>query len=306
MNYIKGIAKNCISIIGILKRRKLINSNYFDYVYTNTGSIYMGYIISKIFHIKHVWHIREFGREDQNRISYEGEKRFYKRLNESDIIIAISDSLRNYLKTKGVNSQKIHLIYNDVNYEVDRISEEHFSRDQEILALSCGGIQKNKGHLLAIKAIKKLNESGIKATLYIAGSVNTPYFKTLKNYVDDNLMNEAIVFCDFVSDMVSLRNKCNVAIIGSSSEAFGRVTIEAMMNNLLVVGSNAAGTGELICDMKTGLLFENNNENSLYEILSFAYKNKKNMKEIIRNGHLFALDFSKEKAAKSIATLLLE
>ncbi|MFM9745581.1 glycosyltransferase, partial [Streptomyces brasiliscabiei] len=64
----------------------------------------------------------------------------------------------------------------------------------------------------------------------------------------------------------------DVFIMGSVSEAFGRVTVEAMMNGMLVIGRNAGGTPEILDDGKFGLLFQTSDE--LANKLEYVLKNK--------------------------------
>ena len=42
--------------------------------------------------------------------------------------------------------------------------------------------------------------------------------------------------------------------------AYGRVTVEAMMNDCVVIGRNSGGTSELIEHEETGFLFDSNSE----------------------------------------------
>ena len=52
----------------------------------------------------------------------------------------------------------------------------------------------------------------------------------------------------------------DIALVASCSEAFGRVTVEAMLAGMLVIGADVAGTSELICDGVNGILYEDDNQ----------------------------------------------
>ena len=56
--------------------------------------------------------------------------------------------------------------------------------------------------------------------------------------------------------MSPVLEEANIICVCSKKESFGRVTIEAMMNQCVVIGSNTGGTIELITDNTTGFLYE--------------------------------------------------
>ena len=70
----------------------------------------------------------------------------------------------------------------------------------------------------------------------------------------------------------------------SQSEAFGRVTVEAMMSGCLVIGANAGGTMELISDNVTGLLYTSGDYSDLAEKIKFALKYPEKMRVIAKHG----------------------
>ena len=65
----------------------------------------------------------------------------------------------------------------------------------------------------------------------------------------------------------------DVEIVCSKREAFGRVTVEAMLAGLPVVGSNTGGTPELIVDGETGIIFKCDDYKDLADKILLIYKN---------------------------------
>lgn len=296
--------KRVISIVSaisaIIKSKKL----EYDYIYSNTGAIYVGYDLSRILKARHIWHVREFGCLDQERIQYDGEKKYCKKLNNSNRIIAISYSIKKYLISIGVQDSKISVVYNDVHSTelCERITSQEKNHFE---ILSCGGIQKNKGHLDVIKAVEIINKNNCCTNLLIAGNINTPYFPVLEEYVQKHELQSSVKFCGFVNDMNELREKCDIAVIASTKEAFGRVTIEAMLSKMLVIGANAGGTAELINDKENGLLFEPRDVKSLVNKITFAMGHWKDMSLVIESGYYFARQFNGDNAAKTISEFLI-
>ena len=78
-----------------------------------------------------------------------------------------------------------------------------------------------------------------------------------------------------VNNMPALRSEVDVELVCSRAEAFGRVTAEAMMAGLPVIGSNTGGTPELIVEGETGFLYEYNNLDDLVDKMEILITNSK-------------------------------
>ena len=71
----------------------------------------------------------------------------------------------------------------------------------------------------------------------------------------------------------------HIAVVASKSEAFGRVTIEAMLGGLVVVATDAGANSELIDNGKTGYLYPSGDYHKLYECIYKIQENRENMYE---------------------------
>ena len=98
--------------------------------------------------------------------------------------------------------------------------------------------------------------------VYMAGRGD---YAEVKEYLQINDLADYVVFCGLVDDMLALRKKCDVEIVASRTEAFGRVTVEAMRASNPVIGSATGGTTELIQDGVTGFLYEYKDNEALAE-----------------------------------------
>lgn len=67
--------------------------------------------------------------------------------------------------------------------------------------------------------------------------------------------------------MPSLRKNMDVELVCSRAEAFGRVTAEAMLGGMSVIGSNTGGTVGLINHKKIGYLYSKSDINELAEYM---------------------------------------
>ncbi len=83
--------------------------------------------------------------------------------------------------------------------------------------------------------------------------------------------------------MTEYYQKADIFIMASKSEAWGRVTAEAMLGGCLAVGADTGATPELIIDGNTGYLFDHNSFDMM-ETIKKALVDKSNAETIAHNG----------------------
>ncbi|WGX77343.1 glycosyltransferase family 4 protein [Paraclostridium bifermentans] len=131
----------------------------------------------------------------------------------------------------------------------------------------------------------------------MAGTVDEEYLnRSLNNYSD----TKWIKVLGLVNDIKELRNKVDIELVCSRNEAFGRVTLEAMLHGIPVVGSNVGGTLELINDRNTGMIYKYEDINDLAEKIEILIKDRKLYELIINNAVEFASKFTIEKTANEV------
>lgn len=288
----------------IPKLKKIIKDNEIDIIYTNTFCMYIGCLAKKLWNIRHVWHIREYGAEDHGFGIIFGNRVFLSLLNKyTDQIIFISKSLANKYLPEIEDKNKVHIIYDDVS---ERYIIEKKQYDNEINILVAGLIQEGKGQLEIVQAFEYAMKEVPNIRLYIAGETGSGYYKRVKQYiVEHNLVNH-VVFLGFVTNMNELRSRMDLGIVASRSEAFGRVTIEGMLAQMAMIGADAAGTSELIKDGKTGLLYEPGNIEELGKKIIRLSENPTIRKQIQENGFEYAkVVYTEHNCARQIESILV-
>lgn len=147
-----------------------------------------------------------------------------------------------------------------------------------------GSINRSKGQDQAIKACEILIEEGIdNINLRIAGK-ESEYVNFLRNYVGSKNLDKWIQFIGPQSDIKQLYRDTDIVLMCSQSEAFGRVTVEAMMSGCLVIGANSGGTMELVSDNETGLLYTSGDYSDLAAKIRLALKYPDRMRDIAKQG----------------------
>ncbi|WP_302579573.1 glycosyltransferase family 4 protein [Clostridium saudiense] len=279
----------------IMLKRKIKNFN-IDIIHSNVSVINLGGLLSKVTGIPHVWYIREFGQEDFDMYPLLNYDKFYKTMDkQSDAIITVSKALKKKY-AKHIKSKKLITIYNGIGNE-NIISDRVYAEKECYNFLITGTIQEGKGQEVAIKAVEELVKRGVtNLKLYIAGRGD---ITKLKNIFPSQ--EKYVVFLGQVNDMIMLRKKMDVELVCSKSEAFGRVTVEAMMGGMLVIGANTGGTPELINNGENGYLYEQGNPIALADIMQHVLNQPEKIKELATNASKQAIvKFSIERCAKEV------
>ena len=172
-----------------------------------------------------------------------------------------------------------------------------------------GRLVPEKGQHIAIEALKRLKKRGKlgNISLSFAGSLpeyaNDAYLKQLKSEARE--LGDAVRFLGEIRNMEQLRAEMDAELVCSIGEAFGRVTIEAMRQGLLVIGSDGGATPELIEDGKTGLLFRNGETDALAACIEKAAEQRAWSRKIAEKGRESVSNrFTEQKNAEEIYQIM--
>ena len=264
------------------KNQKADQKGKIQIVHINTSCSYVGAQAALLENIPFVWHIREFLEEDQERCIW-NNKKGYSLIGEANRVVAISDSIYQKYK-KLLPEADIVTIYNGIDSDDFYIDHKDLFSGNGINLAIVGSINRSKGQDQAIKACEILIEEGIdNINLRIAGK-ESEYVNFLRNYVGSKNLDKWIQFIGPQSDIKQLYRDTDIVLMCSQSEAFGRVTVEAMMSGCLVIGANSGGTMELVSDNETGLLYTSGDYSDLAAKIRLALKYPDRMRDIAKQG----------------------
>lgn len=270
LGQVKRILKNKIYARELTK---ILKAEHVDLVHINTSYSYFGVFAAKRAGIPYVWHIREFLEEDQgNRFYF--PRYSHRLMSRASLVIAISKSI--YEKySKVITKEKIKVIYNGIDTEQFYMPGRHIFKDSQITLCYVGGLSELKGTDDLIEACRLLNARGYKDSyrLLIAGRGNEAYEAQLRDRINQYELDN-IEMLGFRTDVPQVMEQADVSVVTSRCEAFGRVTVEAMLTGNLVLGADSAGTKELLQDGKLGVLYECGNPESIKEQVIFIIENR--------------------------------
>ena len=291
-NVIKNLEmeiKFLLNNISIYKLKKLINELDIDVVHINTSWTYVGAIAAKKCGIPYVWHIREFLEEDQ-KVTIKNKKYGYKVISGASRIISISDSIKKkYVDILKTNN--LRLIYNGIDEGRFYSSEHEVFKSEQLTFVIVGTINESKGQRQLIEACGILKKRGINSFLLeIVGVGKEDYLHEMEKLIEINDLKNNVHFCGYQSTVEKFYKMADITFVCSKAEAFGRVTVEAMMSGSLVIGANTAATKELIKHMETGLLYEENNVIDLADKVEWALSNRMFATKVAYAGREYMLE----------------
>lgn len=298
---IKRSIKKIINLIAEIRINKIIDGFNPDIIHINTICSGVGARAALGKHKALIWHIREFVEEDHG-YEFWNKKETYELLKRADLLIAISYCVYNkfaYL----VNKQNIKMIYNGIDTNKFYYNKVHcFERVAPVLIYMGGSIAVSKGQYLLIEAACYLKHKvDWNFEIHILGNGDDRHVNELKTVVSENGLERCIYFDGFKDNMQMEWRKADIAVVASRAEAFGRVTVEAMLSGALIVGADTAGTAEIVTDMKTGLLFENGNAKSLAEKIIWAVNHRDESRKMALTGQYEVKErFTADKNASEI------
>ena len=203
-------------------------------------------------------------------------KRINQTLNKTNSIISNSNYTKSLVSRVTKSHSDINVIYPGAS-DLRNLKENKINNiNGDPILLTLARLEKRKGHLIIIKAIKELLNEFSNLTYLIAG--NGPEEKSLKQFVQENNLQKNIIFLGNIDDSQKkyIFNKTDLMIMptldetkNNSIEGFGIVYIEAAFFSIPSLASNKGGTPEAVLDNVTGKIINNINEleNSIRELI---------------------------------------
>jgi glycosyltransferase involved in cell wall biosynthesis len=153
-----------------------------------------------------------------------------------------------------------------------------------------GVVSEAKGHTMAIEACKFLQKLTGNYVLDIIGDGDAAYVRELKENVKKYELTENVRFWGYRSDIADILKTMDVGLMLSKKEAFGRVTVEYMLNYMPVIGTNSGGTPEIIRANQTGYLIDFDQTELLAEKMKYCITNSDTVKKYGEYGRKVAID----------------
>ncbi len=303
----KRIAKTLWNLFMTIVVARKIRQWDCDVVYTNTVTVNSGAIASKLLNLPHVWHIHEYGREHHGLYFDLGDKFSYWIINKlSSCIVfnsnAVKEKYQHYL-----HRDKLKVVYQSVT--LSEIAEQKILlrtiKEKRLRCALVGRLQSGKKQEDAVHAVAALHKRKIDIDLVIIGSGDRDYERYLRELTALENIEDLVHFTGYIKNAFSYMLSMDIILVCSQYEAFGRVTVEAMLAGKPVIGARSGGTVELIKEGINGLLYNPGEYNDLTEKLEYLYNNKSIAIQMGQRGKELVRDrFTQERYGQEISVIL--
>ncbi|WP_410220008.1 glycosyltransferase family 4 protein [Pedobacter sp.] len=288
--YKRAIFNRLIPNVNLIKEFKpIIFQNKIDIICSNSSTFNIGLFVAKKYKKKHIWYLREFGFKDYHLYPDFGFSFQKLLINQfSDSAIAISKSIFDHYSYPFFK-HKFSVIYNGIfNKElclnIFENNQSQLNTENPTVSI-VGAINKNKGQSTAILAIKKVKDLYPQIKLRIIGDGN---LSAVLKLIEDHDLSKNVEIINFTKDIIAIYQSSSCLLMCSANEAFGRVSVEAMLCGCPVIGFNSAGTAEIIKHNFNGLLY--NNLEELEKHILFIIENQEARQKIIKNAFKDSLE----------------
>lgn len=294
--YRKKIKEHLWNCLSAIKIGRVIRKEGFDVVHINTTYAYVGALGARFAKRPIVWHLREFLEEDQGREIW-CKGRGIELISDSDRIIAISDAV--YDKYHERFGNKLVRVYNGIDTRKFHVPNHDILVDSFPTFIFVGGLSVRKGCYFLIDALEEYAlRSKVDFRVIFVGRGNEKFISRINN----SSIKSKIEYVGYQKDTVLYYKQSDIAFTCSDSEAFGRITVEAMMSGCLVIGVNSGGTKEIIRDKETGVLYDKGDIDSIIDAIDFSLKDTHQSRAIASAGRSYALkNFSAENNANKVS-----
>jgi len=315
--------KPLIAIRNYLDERKnadefaaLFASTKPDFVYINTSVSAAAALGAAKRGVPVLWHLREmtstYGGEVKlpNRIFRYFLSRLLRR--RADASIAISKAVANDLLGR-TELPGLAIVPNAVG-------DNYFtSPEQGALPVDLQGgtivgvpgtLRPMKGHGFFIGAVPKILAANDSCQFVVSGTGDESYVEQLKRRVRDLNVEDRVHFVGTIKDMVAFYDACDIVVVPSRQEPFGRTVIEAFARKRAVVASAVGGLCETIRDRENGLLVEYGDTSALANAVTLLLEDGQLRARLVSSGYedagrLYTEDVYKNRIREVVQRLLL-
>lgn len=238
---------------------------------------------------KHCWFVREYGLKDHGLAFINNEQRAFEIVHElSDLIVANSKSVKSHIEGYRPTNTKSPIVVSYPHVPVANLIKKYKPTfisanlrsvgkvaKMPLKLLMIGGVTESKGQFEAVKALADLHRAGYYVQLTLIGNTAPNYKAKIDSFAKHNGIMNNVEYLGFVSNPHNHIQSSHVLLMCSKSEAFGRVTLEAMACGTPVIGANTGGTPELIVNNVTGFIYKKDSTSDLKNKISKFIDNPK-------------------------------
>ena len=188
-------------------------------------------------------------------------------------LIAVSRFLRDDVLRYAVESDRVHVVYDEADTEYFRpgVCDRNAVRtkfglagDAKVIVMVARFAQ-NKRHDLMLDAFQQVRDQVPEARLVLKGEVygEDAYYDRIRKRIEELNSDNSILHIPFVDDIREIHAAADVLVLCSDREGLGRCVVEAMCMGIPPVVTDTGGSHEIVEDGMSGFVVPGGNASAL-------------------------------------------
>ncbi len=188
-------------------------------------------------------------------------------------LIAVSRFLRDDVLRYAVESDRVHVVYDEADTEYFRpgVCDQNAVRtkfglagDSKVIVMVARFAQ-NKRHDLMLDAFQQVRDQVPEARLVLKGEVygEDAYYDRIRKRIEELNSDNSILHIPFVDDIREIHAAADVLVLCSDREGLGRCVVEAMCMGIPPVVTDTGGSHEIVEDGVSGFVVPGGNVSAL-------------------------------------------
>ncbi|MBD3271804.1 MAG: glycosyltransferase [Elusimicrobia bacterium] len=230
----------------------------------------------------------------------------------ADMIIAISNGIKNVLREDNIPDDKITVVHSGV--EIDKRIKGVAPQSKQSLHIpdgalvvgAVGALAPHKDHLTLCKAALMVRKKIPSVVFLIVG--DGPLRDKLKCFITQNQLERTVIMTGFRNDVDDLIEIMDVYAVSSYLEGMGTATLDAMVFKKPVVATRTGGIPEIVADNHSGYLVPPRDPQALAEKIIDLVEQPDLRERFGKNGfervHQFSVEAMAEKTMAVYARIM--
>lgn len=290
--------KKAIDICALHRLRTFVKTNKVNTIHAH-GSSYFFAVLLKLTmpSMRIFWH-DHFGNRVTSHETYFVLRLFSLFFNG---VFTVNEVLKEWAQQK-LKVKYVEFLSNFTSESIEEISVTILKGTLDKRIVFLANLHHPKNHILALKSFLKSQISNEGWTLHLIGKDKYDrYSEELKNFIQQNNLQEAVFIYGSCNDVSSILKQAKVGILVSSYEGFPVTLLEYGMAGLTVISTDVGYCSTIIQNEVTGYLIASNNEVQLQEVfIKIANESHKNT-TLAENLNTFVMNnYAPEKVIQKI------
>lgn len=298
-----SVTENISTSVLQMYLKKLVRTKKIDVVHTNNNAHrdYWAIKAASEAGVPCVVHLRSFHAMGFGRCKA-------KKINVmASAMIGYSQSILDFWQGKGLEVEKLNLIYNAIsqvqNDPADLVAEFDLSKDTPVIGI-VGRVIDERGHDFLLKAIPAVLDKVPDLKLIIVGGADEREKAQLQDLVAELGIDDAVIWAGHRSNGKAIIAALNAIVLPYTIEPFGRTLLEAWRLGTPVVLSRVGHIEKIVEHNRNALLFDREKPEALAEQLIRVFLEPDLANKLVSEGKVECeARFSVVAQAASVQTL---